>query len=140
MHCPSATDDEGATFVQDVLLSVIPAISLSSTQIPEGLDPFSPVATLSTTNGDNPGTIYSLVSSDLPDDNHLFTILDDQLYFNAYSDHEQRSDYTVRVQSVDSSSSVMEECSIYMFLISMNPPITFLFRPIALMKIFQQDL
>ena len=71
------------------------------------MDPFTPIATLSTTDGveDN---IYSLVSGNTSDDNHLFTIIDDQLYLNISSDYEQETSYTVRIQSLDSSSTVME--------------------------------
>ena len=103
-----ASDPDRSTFVEDVILSVTPAISLSSTQISEGLSPFSPFATLSTTNGAGGDQTYSLVAGDSSDDNDMFLIVDDQLYVNFYSDHEQRSDYTVRVQSVDSTSSTIE--------------------------------
>ena len=102
------SDRDGATFVDDLLLSVTPAISLSSTKISEGLQPFTPFATLSTTNDDVGDISYSLVSSDTSDDNRMFSIVDDQLYVNFYPDHEQRSDYTVSVQSIDSTSSTMQ--------------------------------
>ena len=102
------TDLAGESFVQNISLSVIPAISLSTLQIPEGLSPFSPFATLSTTTDLGSDVSYSLVSADPLFDNQLFTIVDDQLYINFYSDHEKRSDYSIHVQSTDSTSSTME--------------------------------
>ena len=102
------TDLAGESFVQNISLSVIPAISLSTLQIPEGLSPFSPFATLSTTTDLGSDVSYSLVSADSLFDNQLFTIVDDQLYINFYSDHEKRSDYSIHVQSTDSTSSTME--------------------------------
>ncbi|MAF46568.1 MAG: hypothetical protein CL407_11680, partial [Acidimicrobiaceae bacterium] len=102
------TDRDGATFVDDLLLSVTPAISLSSTNISEGLQPFSPFATLSSTNDDGGDISFSLFAGDTLNDNQMFSIVDDQLYVNFYPDHEQRSDYTVHVQSIDSTSSTMQ--------------------------------
>ena len=101
------SDLAGASFVESFSLSVVPAISLSTLQIPEGLSPFSPFASLSTTDV-NTNVSYSLVSGDSLVDNQLFTIVGDQLYVDFYSDHEQRSDYSIRVRSTDSNTSSME--------------------------------
>ena len=103
-----AIDSSGASFVQDISLSVVPTVSLSSTQISEGLYPLSSIATLSTTNDVAGDVSYSLVSGDGSNDNQLFLVSDDQLLINFYSDHEQRTDYSVRLQSLDSSGTKLE--------------------------------
>ena len=80
--------------------TVLPTITLSSSNISENQPINTVIGNLITTNTGNTFT-YSLVTGTGATDNTLFTITGNQLKTNAVFDFETKNSYTVRVRTTD---------------------------------------
>ena len=93
--------------MSDLLLSNEPtAIALSSISFNENISASSTIATLSTTDADSSDThTYALVTGTGDTDNSLFTIDGSSLKIKASPDYENKSSYSIRLQTSDSGGN-----------------------------------
>jgi len=79
----------------------IGGIELSNNLIIENADKNLVVASLTTFGFDNSENFkYELMSEQSEDDSILFSIIDDQLVFNASSNYEEKSSYDLKIKSI----------------------------------------
>jgi len=110
------TDDQhGGAFEEKLTITVIDAndaptdIVLSNNAVAENQDAGSIVGILTTLDQDTAdGHTYSLVSGTGAADNGMFAISGNGIRAAASFDYESRSSYSIRVRTVDQSSSVFE--------------------------------
>ncbi|MFL0770894.1 MAG: cadherin domain-containing protein, partial [Prochlorococcus sp.] len=94
--------------VNDLVENIAPTdIRLSAISFDENIAAGSPVSTLSSTDFDaDDRHSYELVSGRGDADNNEFRIKDDQLEIKTSPDYEAKSDYSIRLQTIDSDGLI----------------------------------
>lgn len=110
------TDSRGKSFQKAFEIEIVDvdentntaptAISLSSQTVDENQEAVTLVGTLSTEDEDEDDThTYVLIGGEGSDDNKSFILQDDQLFTRVKFDYEEKSSYTIRIQTEDSKGA-----------------------------------
>ncbi len=84
-------------------------ISLDNDKVNENSETGTLVASISTTDSDNTSHTYSLVAGTGDDNNASFMIDGSSLKTNAIFNHEDKSSYSIRIQTMDADNATFEK-------------------------------